>query len=165
MKETAYSKKLKDPRWQKKRLEIMQRDRFSCQSCGDTESMLAIHHRWYDKGREPWDYPDNALVTLCESCHLDERELRPGEEETLLRVLRECGFLSVDLNALLTAIHYTHRSSPWPKTIQPTTMEWASPSGWPTLIAWVINRKSSTGEDGGWIWEEYDRVAKGQAVK
>ena len=31
----GYSEKLKDPRWQKKRLEILERDNFRCQYCGD----------------------------------------------------------------------------------------------------------------------------------
>ena len=30
-----YSEQLKSPKWQKKRLEIMQRDKFTCQLCGD----------------------------------------------------------------------------------------------------------------------------------
>lgn len=67
----TYSEKLKDPRWQKKRLEILSRDEFSCQSCGDTESSLQVHHKNYFKGREPWEYNENHLVTLCDSCHYE----------------------------------------------------------------------------------------------
>ncbi len=39
-----YSEKLKDPRWQKKRLEIFQRDEFHCQQCGDGENTLCVHY-------------------------------------------------------------------------------------------------------------------------
>lgn len=96
----AYSEKLRDPRWQKKRLEILERDEWTCQLCFDTENTLNVHHKVYEKGKEPWDIDNNKLVTLCEQCHAEEKEYRPGEEQFLLRVLRERGFFSVDLNGL-----------------------------------------------------------------
>lgn len=34
-KKSDYSQKLLDPRWQRKRLEILQRDDFTCQVCSD----------------------------------------------------------------------------------------------------------------------------------
>lgn len=64
----AYFEKLKDPRWQKRRLEILARDNFTCE-CGDTESTLHIHHAYYIKNREPWEYPNWSLQTLCADCH------------------------------------------------------------------------------------------------
>lgn len=30
---------------------------------------LNVHHRYYIKGNKPWEYSDDALITLCESCH------------------------------------------------------------------------------------------------
>lgn len=30
---------------------------------------LHVHHKYYQKNKLPWDYPDNALVTLCWLCH------------------------------------------------------------------------------------------------
>ena len=45
--QTKYYEKFKDPRWQKKRLEVLQRDEFMCQICLDTSSTLHIHHRRY----------------------------------------------------------------------------------------------------------------------
>jgi len=66
---SEYSEKLKDPRWQRKRLEIMQRDEFACNSCGDTDSTLNVHHKTYRKGADPWDYDDENFSTLCQSCH------------------------------------------------------------------------------------------------
>lgn len=65
----TYSNKLKDPRWQKKRLEILQRDEFKCRSCKDKDSTLHVHHVKYDSGCDPWDYDNDDLITLCESCH------------------------------------------------------------------------------------------------
>lgn len=85
---SEYSQKLKDPRWQKKRLEILERDEWTCQICYDSESTLVVHHRKYLPSTDPWDYPDDLLVTLCEDCHEAERTERPEFEKYLLDVLR-----------------------------------------------------------------------------
>ena len=68
MKKT-YSEKLRDPRWQKMRLQIMERDQFTCQFCRSTKKTLNIHHKHYDKGAAPWEYDESVLVTCCEECH------------------------------------------------------------------------------------------------
>lgn len=65
---STYSQKLKDPRWQRKRLEIMNRDGWKCRNCGDEKSTLHVHH-WFYYG-EPWDADSKILSTLCETCHL-----------------------------------------------------------------------------------------------
>lgn len=65
----AYSDRLKDPRWQKKRLEILQRDNWTCQYCSDKECCLNIHHIRYIASMDPWEYKDFDLITLCEMCH------------------------------------------------------------------------------------------------
>ena len=59
--------KYDDPRWQRKRLEIMQRDGFACVSCGDSSSTLHVHHKRYQG--ELWESPSDDLQTLCETCH------------------------------------------------------------------------------------------------
>ena len=64
----TYAEKLKDPRWQKKRLEILQRDGFSCWWCGDKETTLHVHHTEYIGGN-PWETPDIFLTTVCQDCH------------------------------------------------------------------------------------------------
>lgn len=43
----SYAFKLKDPRWQRKRLEILQRDNFTCQECYATDKELNVHHLIY----------------------------------------------------------------------------------------------------------------------
>lgn len=30
---------------------------------------LNVHHKYYVKGKSPWEYSDEALITLCEDCH------------------------------------------------------------------------------------------------
>lgn len=76
MKTTAvpYWQKLQDPRWQKKRLEILQRDEWMCRDCGDSTTQLQVHHEYYISGRQPWEYPDGAFLTLCSSCHSERRK-------------------------------------------------------------------------------------------
>lgn len=65
----TYSEKLLDPRWQKKRLKIFERDGFACLECGDSRSTLNVHHGCYLPGCDPWEYADHLLHTLCEPCH------------------------------------------------------------------------------------------------
>ena len=77
MKEKTYSELLKDPRWQKKRLQIMERDGFACKLCGNEEKTLHVHHLAYTK--KPWDADDKELVTLCESCHTLIHSYEPTE--------------------------------------------------------------------------------------
>lgn len=66
--------KLRDPRWQKLRLLIMQRDGFKCLFCGSETKNLQVHHIVY-KRRDPWDYPEYLYQTLCEDCHAERQEL------------------------------------------------------------------------------------------
>jgi len=72
----AYSDLLRDPRWQRKRLEIMERDQWRCVECGEGSTELQVHHRYYEKDREPWEYPDPSLVTLCDPCHEKAEAIR-----------------------------------------------------------------------------------------
>lgn len=101
MDKNEFFKKYKDPRWQKKRLEILQRDEFECQRCGDSESTLHIHHFYYEKDKNPWEYHNEALITLCESCHEHEGNARQDYEQMLLHTLKKTGFLSDDIFTLM----------------------------------------------------------------
>lgn len=69
-KKQTYAESLRDPRWQRKRLEILQRDNFTCQSCGTTEKELHVHHGYYETGLSPWEYDNDTLTTLCKNCHI-----------------------------------------------------------------------------------------------
>ena len=95
----SYAEKLRDPRWQKKRLEILERDGWCCQQCHDIESTLMVHHMGYLGDNDPWDHPNEALLTLCEECHEREREIRPDVENHLLEALRTI-FLADDIENL-----------------------------------------------------------------
>lgn len=84
----TYSDLLKDPRWQKKRLEILARDEWKCQSCYDSETTLHVHHKHYHKGHKPWEYEDRELVTLCENCHeaIDDEDDRLKDVMSFIRM-------------------------------------------------------------------------------
>lgn len=93
----TYAEKLKDPRWQKKRLEIMQRDNFACLNCCSKDKTLNVHHVIYVKGLDPWDYGD-SLLTLCEECHAE----RQNAQNQLL--LATAGFKNDQLSKLASFI-------------------------------------------------------------
>lgn len=93
-----YSEKLKSPKWQKKRLEILKRDEFSCQLCGDEESTLHVHHIGYSS--DPIKTPNELLITLCESCHSEEEELLREVYKNINKELRNKGFMSPALMRL-----------------------------------------------------------------
>lgn len=66
---STYHELLRDPRWQRKRLEAMNRAGFKCEECGSAETTLNVHHLIYRKGAKPWEYEPDELVCLCEDCH------------------------------------------------------------------------------------------------
>jgi hypothetical protein len=73
----TYAEKLRDPRWQKARLKIMERDEWRCRSCRRADLTLNVHHAIYRNGFNPWDYPAWELVTLCEVCHKRHEYIKP----------------------------------------------------------------------------------------
>lgn len=108
-----YLEKLKDPRWQKKRLEIFQRDNWSCKSCGNKDKPLHIHHLFYFKDKEPWEVEDGFLLTLCEECHSNEKEpdedcnIREGiiqDIGTLLNIIWKSGYDHFDIIEIANSI-------------------------------------------------------------
>lgn len=87
----TYWEKLKDPRWLKRREEILDRDGHSC-TCCHSEERLQVHHQYYIKDREPWDYPEWALVTYCEEHHKESHPI-DAKERTMFEMVMEnfCG--------------------------------------------------------------------------
>lgn len=98
----TYKEKLEDPRWQKKRLEILNRDNWVCQCCGEKEIRLDVHHYIY-KAKDPWDEKNYHLITLCKECHfvateLDKLSKRFGEETVFAvsNTIEEFSFWSIN---------------------------------------------------------------------
>jgi hypothetical protein len=65
----TYAEKLKNPLWQKKRLEVFDRDNYTCTVCEDKDTELHVHHKEYSFGKEPWEYDIENFTTLCKHCH------------------------------------------------------------------------------------------------
>lgn len=99
-----YSELLRDPRWQRKRLEIMSRDNFCCVSCGRDDETLNVHHCLYQRGRMPWEYPNSSLITVCESCHKEEHKAKDKEGDRLLFELRNRGATWIEIGTLANVI-------------------------------------------------------------
>jgi hypothetical protein len=84
---TTYREQWKDPRWQKKRLEVMEAAGWECETCGDKGTTLNVHHKRYVKGRMVWEYEREELACLCEPCH----ETEHADRELLNRLAAEVG--------------------------------------------------------------------------
>lgn len=104
----TYSEKLKDPRWQKKRLEILNRDEFKCQHCLDEESTLNVHHISYSEG-EPWEIENKLLLTLCKNCHEHETEAIKLSSRELIMKLKNLGFEASHFYQLSEYLHGLNR--------------------------------------------------------
>jgi hypothetical protein len=100
-----YWQLLQDPRWQKKRLQIMERDNWECKHCRNKGAKLNVHHYYYISKRMPWDYPDWALITVCDQCHEGEHGEKLNDfEQTVANCLQAFGHIvSMDaVGALLS---------------------------------------------------------------
>jgi hypothetical protein len=73
-----YKEQLRDPRWQKRRLQVLQYAGWRCQICGVKDQELHCHHSYYSKGKMAWQYPKGAIISVCWRCH---ERLHPKKEE------------------------------------------------------------------------------------
>ena len=117
--EIPYDVLLQTKEWQKKRQEILKRDHYQCTKCNNSEiysqftmNPLQVHHRFYIIEKTcpqsnkfiynlPWDYPEQALITVCKKCHENihktqkipfVEEISPGKYvEKKLTPCRRCG--------------------------------------------------------------------------
>lgn len=99
-----YWEQLRDPRWQEKRLEILNRANFKCEICDfkPTGEPLAIHHKYYEKGLMAWEYPNDALICACERCHEEAaenergllREIKPADYRNILPFTEELFYVN-----------------------------------------------------------------------
>lgn len=78
-----YSEKLRDPRWQRTRLNVWDRAGDACECCGNGTRTLEVHHTYYERGMDPWEYPLESLMLLCDRCH-DEWHSRKLKIDRLL---------------------------------------------------------------------------------
>lgn len=79
----SYSEILRDPRWQRRRLEAFGEHDWKCFECGATDKELHIHHNFYLKNKKPWEYDLDQLSVLCVDCHRKITELGKDLREAL----------------------------------------------------------------------------------
>jgi hypothetical protein len=110
----TYQEKLKDPRWQKRRLEVFERDGWKCRKCSRGDKTLNIHHLIYLPNKEPWEYNNKMLLTLCEDCHLEEsnKDEQAAFDEGLCLVFRSSGFFNRDIHDIISVFKYMKYHNP-----------------------------------------------------
>lgn len=62
----------KNPRWKRKRKNILKRDNYMCQECkryGRRTEATTVHHKKHTDEFPELAYEDDNLVSLCEACH------------------------------------------------------------------------------------------------
>jgi 5-methylcytosine-specific restriction endonuclease McrA len=67
------TRSFEDPRWRKKRAEILERDNWRCQADGNHAGDLNVHHRNYTTA-EPWLELNKNLITLGDKHHQGEHD-------------------------------------------------------------------------------------------
>ncbi len=86
----TYSEKLKDQRWQKRRLELLEAAGWKCtrKECENPKEKpeLHVHHKVYLRGLDPWDYEDWALQVVCNECHAAVQEQMESAHVVLARM-------------------------------------------------------------------------------
>lgn len=103
----------------------MQRDEFTCMDCGTQTETLHVHHCLYVSGKDPWDYDESLLRTLCHECHESrhdmERDLKlefarmiAGVDQQIMhRLFYEClSVMSVGAIPFIVADHELDSSAP-----------------------------------------------------
>jgi len=90
---SKWSAAFRDSRWQKLRLEVMDRDMWSCCACGKGENdgtVLNVHHTFYESGKAPWEYETSTLFTLCEACHKKIHEAQKKLQLDIMNAIQCC---------------------------------------------------------------------------
>lgn len=85
----TYEEKLLHPKWQKKKAEILERDNYTCRSCGSKDVTLHAHHIFYIPDTDPWDYKDDDLLTFCEICHNTQHLIGNTLRDYLIQLIRD----------------------------------------------------------------------------
>jgi hypothetical protein len=120
---TTYKEQLLDPRWQRRRLEILERDGFACRMCGSQDKTLHVHHVAYAPDRSPpWETVSEMLITLCAGCHEDEHG-RHRESMYQLQTMLSCAGVvtSRDVEVFSTLVMYAVDADPagcWTRAFQ-----------------------------------------------
>ena len=92
-----FAESYKTAEWQRKKYEILKRDNFTCQLCGNSTEVMEVHHITYKNCRgKAYNALNGELITLCRLCHRGDEgdhrhfgagryELRPGKFRPTIR--------------------------------------------------------------------------------
>lgn len=119
IKKTEFFAKYKHPNWQKKRLEVMSLSHFQCDNCGDADTTLNVHHKFYISGRDPWEYENHELQCLCEPCH---QSIHAMGERLNSTIQKYKAHESYDPHILIGFLEGLMCDGPWP--VDPLSWEW-----------------------------------------
>ena len=74
-----YAQKRRDVRWKRRRDDLLRQRNYTCCECDQpltTGTMdLQVHHVVYISGLDPWDYPDELLLVVCDQHHQERAAL------------------------------------------------------------------------------------------
>jgi hypothetical protein len=84
----SYTEQRKDPRWQKRRLQVLEAANWRCEDCNRADLTLDVHHTAYKTGSMPWEYPAELLMVDCEKCHEKRQILEDSIRIALGKITR-----------------------------------------------------------------------------
>ena len=92
----TYVEKLQDVRWKRRRDDLLRKSNWTCCECGEplTEGRmdLQVHHVVYIACLDPWMYPDELLLALCDWHH---KERQAVEQAIYIEVGKHLAALSI----------------------------------------------------------------------
>jgi 5-methylcytosine-specific restriction endonuclease McrA len=92
----TYAEKLQDVRWKRKRDDLLRQSGYTCCECGQPLTCgkmdLQVHHVVYISCLDPWDYPDELLLVVCDWHH---RERQAVEQAIFVEVGKHLAGLNV----------------------------------------------------------------------
>jgi hypothetical protein len=106
----TYKEQLLHPNWQRRRLQMLEAAGWACSQCEAQDRTLHVHHKRYIKGRMAWEYEDDELQVLCETCHADEHAVRALLERLLnsARIVGSTNLTAVRAYGLLAGYFAGH---------------------------------------------------------
>lgn len=92
----TYAEKLRDVRWKRRRDDLLRQSNWTCCECGtpltEGEMDLQVHHVVYITALDPWNYPDELLVVVCDFHH---RERQAVEQAIYAEVGKHLATLNI----------------------------------------------------------------------
>lgn len=77
MPKLTYAEKLRDVRWKRRRDDLLRRSNYTCCECHTPLTSgtmdLQVHHVVYISCLDPWDYPDELLLVVCDWHHKERQ--------------------------------------------------------------------------------------------